>query len=388
MKWPNNVQVSLPTGGRPAGSAAQLPARAGQLVTECYEDEVPQFVEAELERRYGSLFSTLPHFRQTGKLTSTTSTYLTRKDGKVATVMLFNRSKKRVTVLNELIHLSQTEISEFIAFVFARYATVSNIALNAIAADVKGLRYPFQRFFCAEDIVIGPMTTVDAYSASLTKNTRKSIRRHTNSLLRNHPGYRYAILPPEEVSEDLIRLIIGFNKARMASKERISAYSDEECDWIYALASVRGMVSVITIDGKVCAGTVCCKVARGYHMLVSAHDPAYDEFGMGTLCCYRSICEYIARGGEQVHLLWGRHAYKASLGGAPRRFDRIAVYRSRVDYLRNFDKVVFAAAAGYAREARLCLMNAEGQDSFKGRLATKLWTVMRRAKQRVTHKPG
>jgi hypothetical protein len=388
MKWPNNVQVSLPIGAQPAGCAPKLPARVDRADTECYEDEVPQFAEAEIERRYGSLFSTLPHFRQTGKLTSTTSTYLTRKDGKVATVMLFNRSKKRVTVLNELMHLSQTEISEFIAFIFARYSTVSNIALNAIAADVKGLRYPFQRFFCAEDIVIGPLTTVDAYSASLTKNTRKSIRRHTNSLLRSHPGYHYAILPPEEVSEDLIRQIIGFNKARMAGKEKISAYADEECDWIVALASVRGVVSVITIDGKVCAGTVCCKVARDYHMLVSAHDPAYDEFGMGTLCCYRSICEYIERGGEQVHLLWGRHAYKASLGGAPRQFDRIAVYRSRVDYLRNFGKVVFAAAAGYSREARLWLMNAEGQDNFKGRLATKLWTVMRRAKQRVTHKPG
>ena len=147
MKWPNDVQVSLPTGARPAGIAAHLPARAGQLVTEYYEDEVPQFVEAEIERRYGSLFSTLPHFRQAGKLMSTTSTYLTRKDGKVATVMLFNRSSKRVTVLNELIHLSTTELCEFIVFVFARYASVSSIALNAIAADVGGLRHPFQRFF-------------------------------------------------------------------------------------------------------------------------------------------------------------------------------------------------------------------------------------------------
>ena len=227
------------------------------------------------------------------------------------------------------------------------------------------------------------MKTVDEYCARLTKNTRKSIRRHTNALLRSHPGYHYAILLPEEVNEDLVRFIIGFNKARMARKEKISAYSDEECDWIVSLASAGGLVSVITIDGKVCAGAVGCKVAQDYHMLISAHDPAYDGFGMGILCCYLSICEYIERGGEQVHLLWGRHAYKASLGGTPRRFDRIAVYRSRVDYLRNFDKVVFAAASGYLREARLWLMNAEGQDNFKGRLATKLWSVLRRAKHRV-----
>jgi hypothetical protein len=384
MKWPDNVQVSLPAQARPAGRAAHLSARADRADTECYEAEVPQFVEAEIERRYGSLFSTLPHFRQAGKLTSTTSTYLTRKDGKVATVLLFDRSDKQVTVLNELIHLSKTEISEFIAFVFARYASVSSIAFNAITADLGGLRYPFQRFFCAEDIVIGPIRTVDEYSASLTKNIRKTIRRHTNGVLRSHPGYRYAILPPEEVSEDLIRLIIGFNRARMADKERISAYTDEECDWIIALAGARGVVSVVTIDGRVCAGTVCCKVAQDYHMLISAHDPAYDGFGMGTLCCYRSICEYIERGGKQVHLLWGRHAYKTSLGGASRRYDRIAVYRSRVDYLRNFDKVMFAAAAGSLREARLWLMDAEGQDNLKGRIVTKLWIVLRQAKRRIS----
>jgi hypothetical protein len=384
MKWPNDLQVSLPAGARPPGSAAQLFARTGGLATECYEEEVPQFVEAEIESRYGSLYSTLPHFRQTGKQTATTSTYLTRKDGKVVTVLLFNRSDKRVTVLNELIQLSTTELGEFIAFVFARYASVSNIAFNAISADVGGLRYPFQRFFCAEDIVIGPMTTVDQYCASLKKNARKSIRRQTNALLRSHPGVHYAFLLPEEVSEELIRLIIGFNKARMADKEKISSYTDEYCDWICALARARGVVCVVTIDGKVCAGSVCCRVAQDYHMLVSAHDPAYDEFGMGTQCCYRSICEYIERGGKQVHLLWGRHAYKTSLGGESRRFDRIAVYRSWVDYLRNSDTVVCAAASGYWREARLWLMNAEGQDNFKGRMATKFWRVMREAKQRVS----
>jgi hypothetical protein len=384
MKWPNDVQVAMPTGARPAGSAVHLSAMPGPLVTECYEDEVPLFVEAEIEIRYGSLFSTLPHFRQTGKLTPTTSTYLTRKDGKVVTVLLFDRSHNRVSVLNELIELSKAEISEFIVFVFARYASVSNIAFNAISADLGELGYPFQRFFCAEDIVIGPIATVDDYSCSLTKNTRKSIRRHANALLRSHPGVQYAILGPREVSEDLIRQIIGFNKARMADKERISAYTEEECDWIIALASARGVVCVITIDGEVCAGTVCCKVAQDYHMLVSAHDPAYDGFGMGTQCCFRSICEYIERGGKQVHLLWGRHAYKTSLGGESRRFDRIAVYRSRIDFLRNSDKVVAAAAAGYVREARLWLMNAEGQDNMKGRMATRLWRVMRQAKQRFS----
>lgn len=383
MKWPNGMQVTLPTPAGPIGAAALAPAPGARFATECYENEVPQFVEAEIERRYGSLFSALPHLRQTGKLTAATSTYVTRKDGQVATVLLFARSDRRVTVLNELIHLSNEDVGEFIAFVFARYESVRNISFNAITADLRGLPYPFQRYFCAEDIVIAPINSVDDYSASLKKSTRKSIRRHGNLLLRAHPSYSYAVLPSQAVSEELVRHIIGFNKARMADKDRISAYTEEESDWVCALASARGLVGVVTIDGRVCAGAVCCNVAGRYFLLVTAHDPEYDQFGLGILCCYRTICECIERDGKEVHLLWGRHAYKASLCGVPRRFDRIAVYRSRGDYLRNLDKVVVAAASGCLREARLWLVNAEGQENLKGRIATRLWRFLRRAKRSV-----
>ena len=383
MKWPNEIQFSPPARPRQIGDASPLSARGDPVATACYENEVPQFVEAEMERCFGSLFSALPHLRQTGKLTATTSTYVTRKDGQVEIVLLFERSGERVTVLNELVHLSKKDVSEFIAFVFARYESVSNIAFNAIRADLSGLPYPFQRFFCAEDIVISPLTSVDAYSASLKKNTRKSIRRHSNLLLRSHPSYTYTVLPSEAVSEEMVRQIIGFNRARMADKEKVSAYTDAESEWVCALASARGLVGVVTIEGRVCAGAVCCNVAGRYFMLVTAHDPEYDQFGLGILCCYRTICECIERDGKEVHLLWGRHAYKASLCGVPQRFDRIAIYRSRGDYLRNFDKVVFAAATGYLREARLWLVNAEGQENLKGRIATKLWSFLRRAKRSV-----
>jgi hypothetical protein len=381
MKWPNEVRVSLPPQARPKSDAAKPSARSDPHATACYENEVPEFVEAEIERRYGSLFSTLPHFRHIGSLTDTISTYVTRTNGKVETVLLFDRSDKRVTVLNELIHLSKKEVGEFTAFIFARYKSVSHIAFNAISADLDGLRCPFQRFVCAEDIVIAPLTTVDEYSAQLTKNTRKSMRRHTNALLRAHPSYRYSIVPPEEVSEELVRHIIGFNKARMADKERVSAYNDKESAWVLAMTSAHGVVGVVTIDGKICAGTVCCNVGGRYFMLVGSHDPAYDQFSLGTLCCYRSICECIERDGTELHLLWGRHPYKTSLGGISRNFDRITVYRDRLAYLRHLDKVMVAAASGFAREARLWLVNAEGQDNLKGRMASRLWVFLRRAKR-------
>lgn len=359
------------------------PTVDARVVTTCHENEVPQFVEAEIERRYGSLFAALPHLRHSGKLSATTCTYVTRRNGRTETLLLFDRRGSSVAVLNELIHLADHEIAAFVAFIFARYDSVREISFNAITADLAGLAYPVQRYFCAEDIVIAPLTNVDDYSARLKKSTRKSIRRHSNALLRAHPAYQFTVLPSSEVSADLVRQIIGFNKARMADKDRISAYTDAESEWVTALAGARGMAGVLTIDGQVCAGSICCNIGGRYSLLVSAHDPGYDQFGLGFLCCYRTICECIGRNGSEVHLLWGRHEYKASLCGVPQRFDRISVYRNRIAYLRKFDKVIGAAAAGLLREARLWLVNAEGQDSRTGRMADKLWRFLRHAKRAV-----
>lgn len=390
MKWPNDMPGPLARAVRPAAPAAPAAASgivppcaagAAALATACYDNEVPAFAEAHIERLYGSLFSTLPHFRHSGKLTPATSTYVTRHNGSVDTVLLFQLCGNRVTVLNELILLSGKEVHAFAAFIFARYPAVACIDLNAVSADLDGLPYPFQRYVCAEDIVVAPLTSIDAYTARLSKNTRKSMRRHTNAILREHPSYRYAVVPPDEVTDDLVRHIIGFNKARMADKERISAYTDKETEWILALVRARGMVSVITIDGQVCAGAVCCNVGGRYFMLVGAHDPAYDQFSLGTLICYQSICSCIERGGTELHLLWGRHPYKTSLCGIPRRFERIALYRSRAAYLRHALRVLAAALSGHAREARLWLVNAEDQDSFQGRMAARLWRVMRPTKR-------
>ena len=125
MKWPNEVQLTLPTRTRAAGNKLRLPAKGGRLVTECYEDEVPHFVGEEIAQHYGGLFSARPHFRQTGQLTDTTSTYITRKNGKVETVFLFDRNGRQVIVLNQLIQISKMEAHDFSAFVFSRSRSCS-----------------------------------------------------------------------------------------------------------------------------------------------------------------------------------------------------------------------------------------------------------------------
>lgn len=373
MNWTSATatdDVVLKSGGDPA-------------TTMCYEHAVPPFVEDAIEREYGSLFATLPHLRHTGKLTSATSTYVRHVDGKLQALLLFDRVDRHVTVLNELIHLSAGEIAAFVGFVFARYGTVTTISFNAVRADLSGLHHPSQHYFCSEDIVIPTLASVNEYAGRLKKSTRKSVRRHGNALLRAHPTANFTVLAAQAIDETLVRTLVDFNRARMANKDRVSAYTDDESQWIAALASARGLAVVVTIDGHVCAGAVCCNIGDSFFLLVTAHDPAYDHFGLGMLCSYRTVCECIARSCKEVHLLWGRLAYKTSLGGEPRRFDRINIYRDCAAYLRHLDQALLAAATGLTRELRLYLLNAEGQPTAQGRAADLVWRYARGAKRTV-----
>jgi len=351
--------------------------------TVCFDNTIPAFVEAAIERCYGSLFATLPHLRHTGKLTATTSTYVQYVDGKVRALLLFDQHDRQITVLNELIQLSKQEIAAFVAFVFARYVTIAAVSFNAVRADLTGLDHPVQRYFCSEDIVVSSLVNLNDYTERMKKSTRKSIRRHGNALLRAHPAATFNILSAPDIDDALVRKIIGFNKARMANKDRVSAYTVEESRWITALASTRGMAMIVTIDEQVCAGAVCCQVGNSFFMLVAAHDPAYDQFGMGMLCSYRAVCACIARDATAVHFLWGRLAYKTSLGGTPQRFDRITVYRNRMAYLRHLKQAMFAAVNGLMREMRLYLLNAEGEPTARGRIADLVWRWARRLKRAV-----
>lgn len=358
-----------------------LPADTSGVASSCHEHTIPAFVENEIEQRYGSLFAALPHLRHTGRLTATTNTYVQRRDGQVQELLLFERTDRRVKVLNELVHLSGSEMTTFAAFVFARYPSVSVIDVNAVDTDLKRLPYPFQRYFCSEDIVIAQLAGLDDYTQRLKKSTRKNIRRHGNAFLRAWPSATFTVLSTSAITAPLVRKIIGFNKARMADKDRVSAYTDTESAWIVAMVAARGLAITVTIDGRLCGGAVCCDIGGRFFLLVTAHDPEYDQFGLGMLCSHRIVCECIARGATEVHLLWGRLPYKTDLGGIPTRFDRVTVYRNHAAWLRCIDKAMLAAITGTAQELRLWLMNAEGQPTVPGRVVSLLWRGARHAKR-------
>jgi hypothetical protein len=283
------------------------------------------------------------------------STYVARANDAIISIFLFTLSARSVQVLNEMIALERAEVERFASHIFNRFSGVDIILFNAVAAGFTRLALPFQRHRMSEDIVLTMPPTAQEYLASLGKSTRKTIKGYSNRLRRAFPSFRYQVFEGGQVDVRHILDIIAFKRQRLAARNKASGIDQEETQRLIALVRRYGLVGVATIDGRICAGAISCRVGGHYFMLLSAHDPQYDSYRLGMLCCYFAVCDCIARGGSECHFLRGRYGYKTMLLGQRRDFHRLLIYRSHVHMLRNPGIVLKTACAAALRQAGIWL---------------------------------
>lgn len=255
----------------------------------CYENEVPSFVESEVEGLYGNIFSSLLEFRVYGWQAGGTSTYVARSGGKIQAIFLYERNNGRVRVLNEAIRISREELDRFSRHIFSRYPDVNVISFKAIETDAQALPFPYQRFNHLEDITLTLPSSADEYLAGLGKNTRRNIRRYGERLRKAFPECRFEVFSQDAIPEHYIRTLIGFNRARMANKNIASVIDEDETRRIVALSRACGIAGIMTVNGEVIAGAVAYRAGRNYFLNILAHDPRYDDHWAGFLCCYETV---------------------------------------------------------------------------------------------------
>lgn len=329
-----------------------LSIAAEGITISCYENDIPAFVDAEMSRIYGSLYASLAQFRvySDGR---DTSTYIVRKGGRTITIFLFQHYDGNVRVINQVIKVDEEDISRFAAYIFANFASATVISFKAIQTNLRKLPFFYQRINDLEDIVLSLPDTAEEYMASLDKNTRRNIKHSTKKLLQNFPTICFDVFVKDEIDEQMIRGIINLNRARMADKNKRSAIDEEETLRIIRLATECGLVGVIKIDDRVCAGSISFSAGSNYFISVIAHDPLYDDYCLGILCCYSTICECIARDSKEFHFQWGEYEYKYTLLGVKRDLDNVVIFRSRVQMLRNTKIILTAACRACFRQLKL-----------------------------------
>lgn len=338
-----------------------------------YDSPLPSFIESELERLHRNVFSSLVRLRSQG-LAQQVSAYVVRRGGRVTCLLLFRRAGQTVHVLNEAVALDQDDIAQFARTVFDNYAAVGAVAFPSVQCRIERLGYPYQQFNSLEDIVLDLPASPEAYFAALGKNMRASLKRYQKKIGAELAGFRHAIYEGKDVSEQHIAQIVALSSARIAGKRQSPTHTDEKTAQLARLVRSCGVVLVGTIGGRVCAGVICTYYGGNFFMHVVAHDPAYDDYRLGKVCCYLSICDAIARGAREYHFLWGRYEYKYRLLGVQRDLDRVVVYRSRLSLLLNGANYLHTALRGHGRRAKQWLRD----DSNQGRLATILRGAARR----------
>ena len=308
---------------------------AGEASISCYLDEIPPFVEQALVESYETLHSSLPFFR-TFRSVERASCYVARRNGHQNTVLLFNFYNKRVDVLNEMIEIEQSEVDRFADYIFANFRQVDIISFKALKTTAHESGFPFQRHNSKDTYVIALPETPAEYTESIAKSTRADIRRQTRNVARDFPSFKTEFFVNDEVCEEHIREIIGFSERKINAK---GVKFSHDAERIIALARMCGFVSVLFIDGRVCAGSVAYRVGSSYFGDVTGYDPEYEKYALGKLCIHQTIFESIVRGGTQYYLGGGVFDFKNKMAGALLSMDELQIYRSHVKMLVNFDRV-------------------------------------------------
>jgi hypothetical protein len=346
-----------------------------------YDKAIPDFAAAAMDACYGALTSSVAYLRLAGRLGPSTSTYVAFDAGAVRSVFLVEREGTVLKVLNGAIRTEQEELARFADYMFAHWPDIDRICFPGVHMPSLRVPYPCQRVLAGEDIVIAFAGAPEAYTQSLGRNTRKSIKRHATALAKRHPTARYEVVAGEAVDARLTGLIADWNRRRMSGKDKVSAYREDEIGRITALAARAGMVGTVRIDGRVRAGTVCCRVGDTCYLAVMGYDSDYDAFSLGLLCNYWTTLECLrARCGE-INLMGGRLPYKYSLLGESRKYDAVVLYRSRAALLRNAGDAARTALRGCATAAKFAILDCERREDRAARLVTGAIAAWRRSRR-------
>jgi len=302
------------------------------VVSEIYEQAVPDFASQALDRLQGSLYASLKYLQLCEPEQVLPHTWVGYRHGEIIGVLLFRIQGKCAKVISEVIVLDSCQIDAFSACVFRDFPDVRRIVFNAVNLQSPPCSLPNQHFAYSENYVLTLPASNEAYIAALGKSTRQSVRGYRNRLQRDFPDFSWTAYACDALSaeqqRELVLTLQRFKRESMTARGKSADMDPAETQRVLAMAAECGLFGIGLIQGRVCAGALSCRIGDTYVMLLSASDPTMSTYRLGMLTCLWSISDCIERGARECHLLWGRYAYKHQLQAMPQVLQRMTVYPS------------------------------------------------------------
>lgn len=327
-------------------------------------DEPPAFLEAELDRLYGTRLSCLPCFRLHGSWDGVRA-YVARRAGVVEAVFLFRCENGRALVLNEGMKVGEEIVNRFASYLFRNHDGLSLVAFHFVETGARRFAFPSQRAACGQDTVLELPASAAAYCARFGASTRRSLHHRLGRIRRVLPGFAFAVYEKEDVPVRQVRALIRLHRLNTAANGRVAAIDEAEEERIIAYVALCGFVSIATSDGEVCAGAITYRLGSNFTARILAHDPLHAGLRLGFVCAYLTICECIAAGNSRYfHFGWGQRDYKRQLGGRERHLVHLSLFRSRAHIVPNAGAALGALLGGCAFHVRRALLQASRHDGW------------------------
>ncbi|NEX63518.1 GNAT family N-acetyltransferase [Noviherbaspirillum galbum] len=372
-----NTTIAISPAARPSMASA---ADDGVDVV-CHEGSLPAAGKEAIDQVYAHLYCS-PHYFEAEAAYADASLYVASRDGVPVAALPYKHDATEVVVVSEYLTLSDAELSRFATHMFERYPSVRRIRLPKVTAPLETVAFPCHATVSGEDMVVDLPPSVKDYETAVGKNMRRNIKRYTSALQKAFPSYRYELYLEQEIDAGDLTDIIALSCMRMQSKNIVPRFTETEIDWIVDFARKRGIVGVARIDGKVAAGAIGFRIGDNYFMHVIAHDPRFNDYSLGILCYYHTICEGIARGARRFHLLQGRYGYKYRLLAKRVDVKHADIYRNRLQFLAAMHEVARKEWQGRAWLLKQWLLHdVERLEGPGYRLLAGLVQRLRRAKR-------
>ena len=350
-----------------------------EVAIACY-DTIPPFLEAELERLYHHINSSLCH-HAVARRARDAHAYVARRGEHPLAIFLFEREDRSVMVFNEMMQIAPEEIERFASYIFGRFPSVARISFSKIGKDIGTLSLPWQQYGNAEDIVVSLPGTPDAYFSRLGPKTRRNIRYQMKAIAADFPGFSFETYENGAIAEHHVAGLINLKKANMNEKRIRFGITPEEASWMSEHAKTSGLLVVALLDGKICGGSLSFRLGDHYFAHLNGYDTRFAKYSLGMLCCYLAMNEKIRRGAKEAHLLWGRNQYKFKLQGVPRDLANLDIYRSRLQYCRHARRVLRNALGNIVEEQKRMLLENEQRRGFLPALLGRVVKIMRSIKR-------
>jgi hypothetical protein len=261
-----------------------------------------------------------------------------------------------------MIEIGQRELDRFASYMFVKFPSADIISFKALKADTASMSFPVQKRTVKDTYVIALPESAKKYTEALGKSTRTGIRYQMNKVARDHPSFLSRFYTNEEIDEDCVRQILRLSEARIASKTARFSHDEER---IIRLAKNCGIVHVLYIDGRICAGSINYRVGSSFFGEAIGQDGIYEKYGLGKLTVYLTICECIARGGKNFYLGGGRFEFKQRMLGTHLEMDRVEIYRSYAKMILHADRAGMVVIGGYVRQVKNWLWQHEKHPAAK-----------------------